>query len=416
MSCVKVAKAGRHVAVAMLVCILSLCGCSLDFSTSGGTDGSNPCGNGDIDIEEECDSDNLAGRTCETSGFVTGSLSCRNDCTLDLTGCEIGCGNGVLDTGEECDDGPANSNILPDTCRRDCRLPNCGDNVSDTSEACDGPDLKGASCESLALGLGSLECLPDCTGYDIRDCSGAEWCGNILVETGEVCDASNLAGQTCETLGYMGGVLSCEPDCSDFDVKQCIRPDGGPCTSQAQCDSGHCSTEAEWGWPGGFCVDTCTTSADCTPGSECDQISSICVQTCVISSECREGYGCFAFAFGQTPYCYAHCEEDAHCTETLQCNQWTGKCAEVPLGSNNGQPCNQFSDCKSGGCVGSASGPDYCVSDCSLSTGFCPDNGVCVDFYPLAGDRGLCLTGCTTSADCLLGVQCSQTGTELVCW
>lgn len=47
-------------------------------------------------------------------------------------------------------------------------------------------------------------------------------CGNNLREAEEVCDGADLAGQTCETLGYSGGILACTLDCASFDVDQCI--------------------------------------------------------------------------------------------------------------------------------------------------------------------------------------------------
>ena len=45
-------------------------------------------------------------------------------------------------------------------------------------------------------------------------------CGNGIVESGEQCDGSNLAGQTCIGLGYDGGTLSCNQDCT-FNTSQC---------------------------------------------------------------------------------------------------------------------------------------------------------------------------------------------------
>ena len=39
-------------------------------------------------------------------------------------------------------------------------------------------------------------------------------CGNLIIESGEECDQTNLAGRTCAELGYEGGVLSCYADCT----------------------------------------------------------------------------------------------------------------------------------------------------------------------------------------------------------
>lgn len=47
-------------------------------------------------------------------------------------------------------------------------------------------------------------------------------CGNNIKETGEVCDGSNIGGETCITQGFKGGTLGCAPDCTSFDTTGCI--------------------------------------------------------------------------------------------------------------------------------------------------------------------------------------------------
>lgn len=53
-------------------------------------------------------------------------------------------------------------------------------------------------------------------------------CGNNFVEHGEDCDGSALDGQTCQSLGYDTGTLSCDISCS-FNVSDCanLGPDEG---------------------------------------------------------------------------------------------------------------------------------------------------------------------------------------------
>jgi hypothetical protein len=46
-------------------------------------------------------------------------------------------------------------------------------------------------------------------------------CGNDLAEDNEDCDNADLKGNTCETLGYASGTLSCLPSC-DFDTTLCV--------------------------------------------------------------------------------------------------------------------------------------------------------------------------------------------------
>lgn len=46
-------------------------------------------------------------------------------------------------------------------------------------------------------------------------------CGNLVAEGGEDCDNTDLKGKSCVSLGYGGGVLSCDISCS-YDTTGCI--------------------------------------------------------------------------------------------------------------------------------------------------------------------------------------------------
>jgi cysteine-rich repeat protein len=106
-------------------------------------EGAAPCGNGIIELGEDCDDG--------AANSDTASGACRTDCTLPF------CGDGVLDPLEQCDDGAANSDTVADACRTDCREPHCGDKVVDADEQCDPPsDSESASIEEPM-------CCGDCT-------------------------------------------------------------------------------------------------------------------------------------------------------------------------------------------------------------------------------------------------------------
>ena len=51
-------------------------------------------------------------------------------------------------------------------------------------------------------------------------------CGNNIKEPGEQCDGTDLGGATCQSLGYQGGTLSCNSDCT-FNTSGCITGGGG---------------------------------------------------------------------------------------------------------------------------------------------------------------------------------------------
>ena len=48
-------------------------------------------------------------------------------------------------------------------------------------------------------------------------------CGDTIIEGEEDCEGDNLNSGTCLNLGFLGGELSCDDDCS-FDTTACIRP------------------------------------------------------------------------------------------------------------------------------------------------------------------------------------------------
>jgi hypothetical protein len=68
-------------------------------------------------------------------------------------------------------------------------------------------------------------------------------CNNGIKEAGESCDGSNLGGQTCQSLGFGGGALSCTASCA-FNTYACTaacRSRGATCTADSQCCSTQCS-------------------------------------------------------------------------------------------------------------------------------------------------------------------------------
>src|SRR5262245_40276612 len=76
----------------------------------GGDGGANVnCGDGAVDVGEQCDGSDLAGETCMSLGLGNGTLACTMRCQFDATGCEMqgDCGDGMIGPGEECDDGGA---------------------------------------------------------------------------------------------------------------------------------------------------------------------------------------------------------------------------------------------------------------------------------------------------------------------
>lgn len=64
-------------------------------------------------------------------------------------------------------------------------------------------------------------------------------CGNNAIEPPEICDGTDLDGQTCIDHGFDAGVLACSANCAAFDLSGCLT-----------CDEG--LTQGRWNLPSGL--------------------------------------------------------------------------------------------------------------------------------------------------------------------
>ena len=97
--------------------------------------------------------------------------------------------------------------------------PECGDGFLDKGEQCDTANLDGQSCASLGYADGALTCTDKCL-FDESDCNALNYCGDGSAAGGEDCDGADLSGQSCSSMGYEGGDLACDDGC-DFDTNDC---------------------------------------------------------------------------------------------------------------------------------------------------------------------------------------------------
>ena len=222
------------------------------FSSACSDDDSARCGDGVINagLGEECDGRSLGGYTCQDVDSTTlgGVLRCHppgteNACTFDLSQCSRPtCGNGLLEPGEECDGYDLNGQTCvglghdagqlgctgpedPNPCTIDesgcLDSPYCGDGNVDVGqgEECDGNSMNGETCATLGFLGGTLNCDLQCQ-FDTSNCQ-EPICGNDTREATELCDGTDLNGETCITRGYLEGSLGCESDCMAFDETGC---------------------------------------------------------------------------------------------------------------------------------------------------------------------------------------------------
>ncbi len=187
------------------------------------------CGDGIIDGDEECDSDNLGGAGC----IAGGTIRCI-DCKLDRTGCNT-CGNTVLDEDEECD----------------YRQPNADEFAAE--QTC-------TNLSSPYIGIpygsgGTVKCNPDCT-WNRNSCS---YCGNNIINS--------------EPLFLeIGGKLDREEDC-DGTAPLDAATEAAHC--QAVCNTDDkvrctytCSDSCELEFPDPEELDCCLRSGETCPNGE----------------------------------------------------------------------------------------------------------------------------------------------------
>jgi hypothetical protein len=86
--------------------------------------------------------------------------------------------------------------------------PTCGDARADPGEQCDGSDLGGNSCTTLGFNLGTVSCDAQC---HIVTTACVKLCGNGRIDPGEVCDGTADA-LTCADWGYKLCTATCAVD------------------------------------------------------------------------------------------------------------------------------------------------------------------------------------------------------------
>ncbi len=198
------------------------------------TSGCSLCGDGVLGLTEYCDSEELGNLSCSQftapngSSYSGGTIACNIDCTPDLSACTY-CGDGVLNDDEDCDGNDVGGRSCTDVgdytggdlgCLSNCRFnvnscTYCGDGARNGNEACEGVDVAGLDCSDFSFSGGPLRCDSDC-GFDTSAC-----CGDGVAGFNESCDGDDMRMQSCASLGRVGGTLACRSDCSGFDLSRC---------------------------------------------------------------------------------------------------------------------------------------------------------------------------------------------------
>ena len=175
------------------------------------------------------------GFSCSTCHFSPGGGGAKNSFGNAYSGnrvwsslCELDSDNDGFTNGEEFGDPDCEWQLGDALPNFDATRPGdstdfpivCGDGGADGDEECDQDDLNGNTCESEGFDGGVLSCNEDCTLRTTECTTDPEECGNGVLEGDEECDGEDLNDATCESEGFAGGELGCNEDCS-FDIGEC---------------------------------------------------------------------------------------------------------------------------------------------------------------------------------------------------
>lgn len=268
----------------------------------------------------------------------------------------------------------------------------------------------GSLCQDF--GGGQAFCVLTCdSSVTTRQCNGRMGYGcSTDPQLSGICLGGCVDGTDCPT------GLSCDQTGGQVGAGACYTPGatvGVACLDDTMCPAGaFCQDEANGGWPGGSCLlPGCDLvgNAGCSGDAQCVALQGFfgppqgyCIDGCTTTADCRTGYTCTAStANPDRHYCAPGCTSNAQCSGGLVCNPGLGTCG-APFTGTLGGTCSRRdpTTCAGGTCLSerSAGFPmAYCsYSGCS-ATEACPMGGVCLT---RPGTTNICLRACTMDSDC----------------
>ncbi len=193
-------------------------------------------------------------------------------------------------------------------------------------------------------------------------------CGDSIVssDTGEVCDENNLNGNSCQSLGFGGGVLTCSTACQ-FDTSACTTICGNgyvettePCDDANQENGDGCSNicEVEVGW-------ACNEDSPSTCLPVCGDIMVVGNEECDGANLNETSCETIGFYAGNL-VCMNDCIFDKSSCEA------SGRCGDSIIQTSYGEACDSI-ELNNETCMsrGFGSGTLACGSDCRFDESRC---------------------------------------------
>ncbi len=223
----------------------------------------------------------------------------------------------------------------------------CGDGIIEGSEVCDGSNLGGETCGGQGCtGGGALACLPDCSGFDTSGCIDCPICDDDgICEAGEDC---NTCPNDCVS-GLSGGAVCGNGICEAGDGEDCLSC-AADCagTQNGKPGNRYCCGDGDGQNP----VD-CSDSRCTTGGVQCTDVPALPTTFCCGDLTCDSGENCANCALDCTigvELCTGGLDDD--CDGAIDCDDsdCAGDPACVLSCIDVGFSCQKDSDCCTGNC------------------------------------------------------------------
>jgi len=378
--------------------------CPADAKVSQGTECRASAGG--CDVAESCDGANAA---CPTDAKVSQGTECRASA-------------GACDVAESCDGAnaacPTDAKVSQGT---ECRAASCDGGVEAHAASCDGsaiscPTSTTASCGAFVCG--GAACLASCASD--AECSSGNYCAadgscQPTLTDGGVCSMDRMCGS-----GHCADGVCCNTSCdgqceacnADQHVGECVAVSGSPRGGRAACDGeGTC---------GGSC-DGSNRESCAMPGSDVECRAASCVAGVATVAMGCNGAGscpviptqsCGAFVCGATQ-CLGDCQADGDCADGNFCSAGVCIAKRTAAGS-----CNGDNQCASGFCTDGVCCDVACDGQCEAcdaegSEGTCsPVVGAPHNARPACAADG---SACDGTCDGLDGASCTYPSTDTSC-
>ncbi len=281
------------------------------------------------------------------------------------------------------------------------------------------------------------------TYYVVVDSAGPTQVGDFSIEIGTPFGSETTCNDWFDE--DFDGWLDCDDASSCQATPTCAAGSwtyGSACLSNGQCAANAndpiCLDNTFFNLPNGYCSEFCNLAAnDCAGDGQCYDLglshNGVCLDGCSTSADCAPGTACVELGL-PTKVCWIPPESGALCSNIGDDDSDLLTDCEDPSDCQLGPECTPGSGAVGDPCTlnnqcGSQTGSDplcmtqnwfgypngYCSEFCNPSANDCPAGSVCGDFFGFPSGAGSCFKSCVSSTDCPPGLFCVNYGFGLHC-